>query len=71
MPGFDDLLALQRQDKVEGWVLRLLGDGERLRRIRQSKDLGEGERAVAELADARACCWSAGWRTRARSTSTG
>ncbi len=52
VPGLDQLLARRRQDEVEGWVLRLLGDGDRLRRILQSKELGEGERAVAALADA-------------------
>lgn len=52
LPGLNQLLARRRQDEVEGWVLRLLGDGDRLRRILRSKDLGEGERALAELADA-------------------
>lgn len=51
VPGLNDLLAMHRQDKVEGWVLRLLGDGERLKRIRQSKNLGAGERSVAGLAE--------------------
>ena len=51
VPGLDALLAQRRQDEVEGWVRRLLGDGDRLRRIRQSTRLGAGERAVAELAE--------------------
>ena len=71
VPGLERLLAERRQDEVEGWVVRLIGDRDRLARIAAVEGARPGRTALVGLAERAEAARSAGWRTRARSTSTG